>query len=660
VKEREAKTEGLPPWLTLPWWPAPTIQALVAVLRSLPTDAAPRRELAVRAREALLDAERDAERRAGGAVLTDLVLHGWRVEPEDLRVRLWPPTRVADRAGEKARVMEQLAVERQRQLEEPAVRHFIHRLERPRRFRGVLRSVYSLMRDGRDLARALSDGQGRAERLRHVIQPYVQVVEDDARCEWTGLALQDVWRYFRHTWATPYKQTPGRGMALLIRDAAVEPHPVVGIALIGSPASQITVRDSWIGWSSDAVLAECRTAPTLERAEWLERTLNEELGEIYFADLLADDVLALHELSAPSEATCERLRAEARARREEHMRFSSPATIKRATEEAQGDDAAWATVSRLPLYRAKRAELLASLLVVRGAMRRFGRIDASNLARFARSSEGIAAIRTLAQRSKARRMGIAVGEIAVCGAVSPYREILGGKLVSLLLMSPEVRQAYAARYDEAESLIASATAGRAVRREPSLALLMTTSLYASSASQYNRVRLPRAALGAVGPELYYEPIGVTKGYGSSQFSDGTIDLISTLLSQVGDGRRINSVFGEGVNPRLRKAREGLQQLGLPADKLLQHGSPRLVYAIPLIDNVRPYLQGLDTEPRWSLRNGGPASTEAIAEWWRSRWLAARSTQPEVLAAVAGHTLERPVRHGARVELPADAQMSLFQ
>jgi len=36
---------------------------------------------------------------------------------------------------------------------------------------------------------------------------------------------------------------------------------------------------------------------------------------------------------------------------------------------------------------------------------------------------------------------------------------------------------------------------------------------------------------------------------------------------------VNSGFGEGVNPRLRKIRGALAELGLPQDELLEHGTP---------------------------------------------------------------------------------------
>jgi hypothetical protein len=59
---------------------------------------------------------------------------------------------------------------------------------------------------------------------------------------------------------------------------------------------------------------------------------------------------------------------------------------------------------------------------------------------------------------KAERIGIAMMDISICGAIAPYNSLLGGKLVSLLLCSPEVVKEYEARYGEQTSVIASCTA----------------------------------------------------------------------------------------------------------------------------------------------------------------------------------------------------------
>ena len=643
-----------------PWWSAEEVR----VIRECSASGAEqddRRPAAPYVPRGKADGSPDAAARAAAGVLSDLSAHGWGIGGDEAHGTLVPPETRFDPSEEKVRVQAQLSHERRRQLAGPATRAFVRRMESPRLHAASLCSIAALMRDGRELADSLRRAGSDPAALASVVRPYLQVIHGEERCERTGLMLRDVWRYFRHTWANPYKATPGRGMAVLVRDAAVEPHPVIGIALIGSPASQISVRDSWIGWSTDAVLAECRGQPTQARVDWIGETLKQELSEIFLNDLLEDGLLTPAELHAPTAATIARLQAEAVLRRAEHGRFSAASAMKRAAGRAAGDEAAWQRISRAPLYRAKRAEVLAALLSGRAALEAYGGVDVASLPAFARTKVGVAAITTLARRSKARRMGVSVGEISVCGALAPYRDLLGGKLVALLLMSPEVRIAYAERYDEAESVIASAIAGRPVVRVPLLTLLMTTSLYGSGSSQYNRLRLPRSVLGGAEGELKYLELGHTRGFGSSQFSDGTIDALATLISQARAGRRINSVFGEGVNPRLRKAREGLELLGLPAGPLLHHGSPRVVYAIPLAENVGRFLRGLEPEPQWSLSGEDPkAATEAIAEWWRRRWLAARAARSESLAAVERHTLDRPLRHGARVVLPDDSvQLGLF-
>jgi hypothetical protein len=126
--------------------------------------------------------------------------------------------------------------------------------------------------------------------------------------------------------------------------------------------------------------------------------------------------------------------------------------------------------------------------------------------------------------------------------------------------------------------------------------------------------------------------------------------------------RVHSIFGEGVNPRLRKIREGLDRLNLPSDELLSHGNQRLVYAVALARNFREYLLGLDSQPDYLIPLGdGIRSTHRIVEWWRERWLKPRLRRDGVLEEVSSHRLTHPIKHGARVPLTEDigGQISLF-
>jgi hypothetical protein len=197
--------------------------------------------------------------------------------------------------------------------------------------------------------------------------------------------------------------------------------------------------------------------------------------------------------------------------------------------------------------------------------------------------------------------------------------------------------------------------GAAVTRPPNLVLLGTTSLYGVGSSQYNRVRVPLTELGVNhDARIEYDELGISKGYGSYHFSKASIDYLETLLGRAGGGRKVNSIFGEGVNPLMRKLRDGLAEVGLPTDELLKHGNPRVVYTIALAHNFRDVLLGLSARPKYFLRLTRPdLGTEELADYWRRRWLFGRIMRPGVLEEVAKHTLSYPITHGARVRLPSD-------
>jgi hypothetical protein len=264
---------------------------------------------------------------------------------------------------------------------------------------------------------------------------------------------------------------------------------------------------------------------------------------------------------------------------------------------------------------------------------------------------------------KGSQVGVNMLDIIVCGAVAPYNHILGGKLVSLLMASPEVILAYKRRYGETESIIASSIAGRPIRRKPQLVLLNTTSLYGVASSQYNRLVLPaQESGGRSGEVIEFKTLGRTEGFGSFHFSRETVDEIERLLAQGREGRTVNSIFGEGVNPRMRKLRAGLDAIGFPSDVVLKHGSPRLVYGIPLARNFREVLLGLTDKVQYLIPLTRPEKRSAqFADFWIRRWLARRIDNDEVLSAVENHTLIYPIQHGARVSLPAidEDQLALF-
>jgi hypothetical protein len=531
-------------------------------------------------------------------------------------------------------------------------------MERQRLHHGSYVSIYSLMRDGRELANGLREARahlsnGWADVLSKLIDPYLQfVTSENASCEFTGLRLMDVWRYFRHTWTNQYTSVPGRTMLFLVRDRAVADHPVMGIGALSSPIMQIRERDSWIGWNPDTFLKRVRTAPTLELAKWLVDTLDAAIDEVYVADLIEDGILSMRDLRKPSQAVIDRLLKDSVAARKKHHRFARSRDHKLNRSDLPGDEY-WIAKARTHLFRSKRSLALSTYLRTRAVLDQAfdGNPTADKLAELAKTGIGSDAIRRVLKKAKGDRVGIAVADISVCGAVQPYNALLGGKLAAMMAASPEVVNQYRRRYARAESEIASSMAGRSVVRASKLVLLGTTSLYGVGSSQYNRVKVPADYLGG-GAEnvIRYEELGRSEAFGTSQYSEETIDALVDLVQQ-SDAHRVNSIFGEGASPKLRKVRQALDLLKLPPGKLLRHHRPRVVYAVNLVKNLGDYLIGLAKRPDYVFPASSlEGSTARIGAWWRERWLRNRIASDEAIEEVARHTRVHPITHGARVPL----------
>lgn len=595
---------------------------------------------------------------AAGLVMTDLATQGWTVRVRNERVEVKPPAPVNDPLAEKARIRRQELVKRNAQLRQPSVQRFLESMERQRLHDGRYVSIYSLMRDGRDLAKGLREARthlnnGWADALSKLVDPYLQfVTAENAACEFTGLRLMDVWRYFRHTWTNQYTSVPGRTMVFLVRDRAAANHPVMGIGALSSPIMQIRERDSWIGWHPETFLDRVRIAPTRELARWLVDTLDAAVDEIYVADLIEDGILSTSDLKTPTLAVIERLLRESAQARKKHHRFARSRDHKQKRSDFHGDEY-WIAKAKTHLFRSKRALALSTYLRVRAVLDEAfgGKPTAEKLATLAKTGYGSDVIRRVLKKAKADRVGIAVADISVCGAVQPYNALLGGKLAAMMAASPEVVHQYRRRYVEAQSEIASSMAGRPIVRASKLVLLGTTSLYGAGSSQYNRIKIPAARLGGNAEDVIrYVELGRSKAFGTSQYSEETIDALVCLVQQ-SDAQRVNSIFGEGVSPKLRKVRQALDLLNLPSGVLLRHHRPRVVYAVSLIRNLGDYLIGLAKRPEYIVPvNEGVVATVAIGAWWRERWLRNRIMSDDVLDEIERHTTVRPVTHGARVPL----------
>ncbi|MCL4492707.1 MAG: DUF4338 domain-containing protein [Nitrospirae bacterium] len=202
----------------------------------------------------------------------------------------------------------------------------------------------------------------------------------------------------------------------------------------------------------------------------------------------------------------------------------------------------------------------------------------------------------------------------VIGALPPYNYLLGGKLISFILASNEVRKIYRDKYRDQITYKEKRTVNKLIG-------IFTTSLYGNS-SQYNRMKF--------NGELLYQPIGQTKGFGSLHLSDETIQLMIKFLKS----RRIEvgHKFGDGPSWIMRVIRNAGDLLGFDSDFLLRHSFKRNIYFIPLAKNHKELLNG---QTKKALFNN--YSKKDLVDFWKKRWLLNRKKNADVIANVINFT-----------------------
>jgi len=568
------------------------------------------------------------------------------VVSDDDAIHLQPPgLRIAGETAEQAklRLRRALLVGRNRQLGDPGVRRFLGRMHRVVPRTVGRSSIADVIENGQELASLLRPlanlpQDQAAEQLKTIIDPVVEVCDEYAKCDVSGLRLIDIWRYFRHTWSLEYRSIPGRQIALLIRNAARPKKPIIGIAMLASPVVRMRVRDDWIGWNSEPFIQKLRSG------EWdSEVALRALITRIEksLSDIRSDDLVSPDEIAFPSERAVLRLEqrcAGASLSRQRELE----AVYSQAEEENQSvrsvrdyakhaTDVDWLQASEDFLFIGKRAETLSRLL---DAKRTVQSIDWTKsgqcfLDALLQHPNGLRSLNTALTEARKAGLSSQVADVSVCGSVPPYNALLGGKLVALLVTSQEVRDAYRERYAGKVSIISSQMAGRPIHRPAELKVLTTTSLYGNGSSQYNRLRLRATDYPELENDLEWQKLAKTAGYGTTHLSPTTVRVLREVSERLHRARRINHRFGEGSSPRLRQIREAAEALGIDSSMVLKHETPRIFYGCELHPRARQELLGCfpTTESK------GP-SASVLSSLWRQRWLSARVRNPEVLEQVA--------------------------
>ena len=601
-------------------------------------------------------------------ILADLARLGWRIVEQGYGFALEKGKERTGRRSTEEIVAskEMLRGELQSVVDEqkrhPAVVDFIARMEGEDRY--GRRSVRLLMADGAELAARLApactlEGDERVAALDGAVKPYLQEA-DNSVDPTTGRRLREIWRYFRYSWSIPQVPTPGRQLLYLARDAAHPTHPVIGIAALNNcPLEMGEPRERYIGWHFAAIVerftgaAGRGNAALEEEVQWLERQVETSLEEIKWTNLVTAE-----EVASPDDTVIRRLARRGREfskLRETLLRevagssqdqfeadlwddeFAPPVDDDILRLEAKASVDARMHTARKQLVARKRASALSRLLSARLAIaeHRDELTDPDRASAALGKDKVRGAVNIVLEALKGRRAGANLLEITTCGAIAPYNRILGGKLVALLVLSPQIGVDYRRRYS-GPSIISSQMKNRAVIRDNALVYLGTTSLYVHGSSQYNRLRLPAGTIAPDQESIRYDAIGQTSGFGTIQFSSETSRAINAFLAHECDFKEVNSVFGEGTSPKLRKVKMGLRRLGFDPDRLIQHRHHRLIYGAPLFPTAREWLQERVSElPGYiAAPDGYGDATESIAAFWRRRWLASRLCHRPSMAALS--------------------------
>lgn len=185
------------------------------------------------------------------------------------------------------------------------------------------------------------------------------------------------------------------------------------------------------------------------------------------------------------------------------------------------------------------------------------------------------------------------------GALPPYNELLGGKMVALSLTCNEIRDAYRRKYKNAITIMQHR------KLKPELLFITTTSAFGKS-SIYNRLKY--------NGEVVSISLGYTQGSGTFHIPENLYQEILLFLSQ--KGINISRGYGHGPSRKIKLISVGLKELGLINYEY--HNIKREFYLFPLVKNLKEVIHNGE-KPIWLDR-----PFLDLVCFWKDRWALPRA------------------------------------
>ncbi len=578
----------------------------------------------------------DMKYKAALSALIDLTQQGWQLEVHDNQLYL---RMSAQDSIDKGYIRFRLGSERKAQFQDESVMRFVEKMESIKTYNNQQISIRNLIGSSIVLIQKIQNN------IEPIVSPYIQLVTHQ-KDEHTGYWLSDIWRYFRYTWAIPYKTMPGRNLFYLVRDASQPCHPIIGIFALGNSVLNLTVRDDEIGWTVEAISKQLKRKKEITHSSQAVSGTNgktvsvkiekyvetEEEYKLRVADysskaiatLLSNIDVAIKDVYVKDLGYHRGTKYPTQEKVDELLNLSNELRDLAIDNKKASGKVNFEQEAQEILFKKKRSAELSRLLDAKIIFNKYRAKDTSEwLKKLMSTEDGKKAVNIALVANRKTKIGSNMMEIIVCGSIPPYNQLLGGKLVSILACSPRVIKDYTDKYAEQVSEIASRMKGERVVRDSSLAFLGTTSLYSVGSSQYNRIKVPMKNDFV----LTYKEMGITEGYGTVYFSKATTSAMMRVLELQDGGRRINNIFGEGTSPRFRLISRGLSTLGIKSNAFLQHYTPRIVYSIELAKNTNEFLCGRAKELDYPFDIDDPndiaATTQNMIDFWYTRWLESR-------------------------------------